>query len=183
MPDRKLVILCLSVLVLLGGACSPSVSVQKIPAGTVQASKTAPPFPAETSLFSSRDTDLFTRALSYLSVPPGGQVSADDYANARSDFESLLNAYPKSKWRPASEEFILLIDGITSSRQLAEKSLAEKTKLTQDNEQLKRQVRTLNEKLQTDTAALMQENEQLKKDIQKMKNLDIELEKRDRQLR
>jgi hypothetical protein len=38
-------------------------------------------------------------------------------------------------------------------------------------------------KLQSETAALTQENEQLKKDIQRLKALEIELEKRERTLR
>ena len=56
--------------------------------------------------------------------------------------------------------------------------------------QLKRQVRTLKEKMQAETTGLTQDNEQLKqdnellkKDIQSLKNLEIELEKRDRKLR
>ncbi len=181
MPDRRLVML--SVLILTwGGACSPL--VQKVPDSAVQSVKPAATRPVETSLFSSKDTDLFNTALSHLAAPSGGgQASPGDYAEARSDFASLLKDYPDSKWRTVSEEFILLIDGLASSRQLAERSLADKTRLAQENEQLKRQIKALNEKLQTETTALVQENEQLKKDIQTLKNLEIELEKRDRQLR
>ena len=39
------------------------------------------------------------------------------------------------------------------------------------------------ERLQAETAALTQENEQLKKDLQRLKLLEIELQKRERMLR
>ncbi len=181
MLNPRPIALFLFVFALLGGACSSP--VQRVPDSEVPPPKPAPPRPAETSLFIARDTELFYSALSRLAAPSAGQASADDYAKARSDFETLLKTYPKTKWRTVSEEFIALIDGITVSRQLVEKSLAEKSRIAQENEQLKRQVRLLNEKLQTETAALAQENEQLKKDIQTLKKLEIELDKRDRKLR
>lgn len=179
MPKIRLIALCL--FILLGGACSPS--VQRAPDNGLPPA-TVPPKSGAISLFgSTNDTDLFNSALSHLNAPVNGQASAGDHANARSDLETLLKTYPKSKWRAAAEQLIVLIDEGTSDRQLAEKSLAEKNRLSQENEQLKRQVRMLNEKLQTETAGLTQENEQLKKDIETLKNLEIELEKRDRKLR
>lgn len=182
MPDRitfRVLVLCL--LVLLGGACTPT--AQKIPDDKGHHPETASPHAGETSFFGAKDAELFQRALSRLNAPANGPVTANDYAEARADFELLLNAYPKSKWRPAAEKIIILIDTAASRRQLVEKTAADKNRLAQENEQLKRQVRALNEKLQTETAALTQENDQLKKDIQTLKNLEIELEKRDRKLR
>ena len=182
MPDlRTLRFLVFCLLVLLGGACAPS--VQRMPDDKGPPPETAAPRTGETSFFSTKDAELFQRALSRLNAPVNGQAAADDYAKARTDLEALVNAYPKSRWRPAAEKIIALIDNATSQRQLAEKTVADKNRLAQENEQLKRQVRALNEKLQAETAALSQENEQLKKDIQTLKNLEIELEKRDRKLR
>ena len=187
MPKKRFIALCLCIL--LGGACAPS--VQKAPEGERYPPAIVPPKPAEISLFgSTKDTDLFNSALSLLNAPVNGQASAGDHAKARSDLEALLKTYPKSKWRSAAEQLIILIDEGTSSRQRVEKSLADKNRLSQENEQLKRQMRVLNEKLQAETTGLTQDNEQLKKDneqlkkdIQTLKNLDIELEKRDRKLR
>ena len=53
----------------------------------------------------------------------------------------------------------------------------------QENEALQKKLRELKEKLQTETTALIQENEKLKKDLQRLKALEIELEKRERMLR
>ncbi|MBI4632369.1 MAG: hypothetical protein HY742_00535 [Deltaproteobacteria bacterium] len=169
--------LCLFVLVLLGGACS---SIQRAPDGERHPPQTASSLPGEMSFFGpAEDTELFNSALSSLNEP----AHVDDYASARADIETLLKAYPKSKWRSLSEKLILLIDNAASHRRLAEKSLADKNRLAQENDQLKRQMRALHEKLQTETSGLAQENEQLRKDIQTLKNLEIELEKRDRKLR
>ena len=176
MPDlRTLRFLFLCLLVLLGGACAPA---QRVPDDKGPLPETTAARTEETSFFSAKDAELFQRALSRLNAPANGQV-ADDYAKARADLESLVNAYPKSRWRPAAEKIIALIDNATSQRQLTEKTVADKNRLVQENEQLKRQVRAL----QAETAELTQENEQLKKDIQTLKDLEIELEKRDRKLR
>jgi hypothetical protein len=53
----------------------------------------------------------------------------------------------------------------------------------QENDHLKKTVRELTEKLQSEMAAVTQENEQLKKDIQRLKTLETELQKRERMLR
>ena len=53
----------------------------------------------------------------------------------------------------------------------------------QENEALQKKLRELTEKLQKETAALVQENEKLKRDLQRLKALEIELEKRERMLR
>ena len=55
--------------------------------------------------------------------------------------------------------------------------------LQQENEQSKKELRSLNDKYKAELSALQQENEQLKKDIQLLKNLEIQLEKREKQLR
>ncbi|MBI4619573.1 MAG: hypothetical protein HY739_05370 [Desulfobacterales bacterium] len=117
---------------------------------------------------SMSDTDLFHDAVSYLGNP---EVTVD-YLRARSAFELLVKTYPKSKWRNLSETFIRIIDDIKayqaksiSDQLLLDKAQADKGRLFQENEQLKK------------------DSEQLKKDIQLLKNLEIQLEKRERTLR
>ena len=51
------------------------------------------------------------------------------------------------------------------------------------NDRLKKTVRELTDKLQAGKASLSQENEQLRKDLKRLKDLEIELEKRERMLR
>jgi hypothetical protein len=113
-----------------------------------------------------------------------------DPVKARSIFISLIKRYPQSRWRPAAEAFIRLIDERNAlqevnrqDRSLIEKTQTEKTTALQENDHLKKTVRELTEKLQSEMAAVTQENEQLKKDIQRLKTLETELQKRERMLR
>jgi hypothetical protein len=131
------------------------------------------------------DQDLFFAGIALLD-PPG----SSDPAPARLVFAELVERYPQSRWRSAAETVLRLIDAGEAARSaglrselLREKGDAERSRALQENEQLKKTVRELTEKLQTATASLTQENEQLKKDLQQLKNLEIELEKRERMLR
>jgi len=113
-----------------------------------------------------------------------------DPEKARSIFLSLIQRYPQSRWRPAAEAFIRLIDERDAFREmrrqdrlLVDKTRTERLRALQENELLKKAVRELTENLQSETAALAQENEQMKRDIQRLKALEIELQKRERMLR
>jgi len=55
--------------------------------------------------------------------------------------------------------------------------------LLKENDGLRQTIRELTERLQAETAALTQENDQLKKDLQRLKLLEIELQKRERMIR
>ena len=66
---------------------------------------------------------------------------------------------------------------------LFDKTGTERLRALQENDQLKKAIRELTEKLQLETAVLAQENEQMKRDIQRLKVLEIELQKRERMLR
>ena len=66
---------------------------------------------------------------------------------------------------------------------LFDKTGTERLRALQENDQLKKAIRELTEKLQLETAVLAQENEQMKRDIQRLKALEIELQKRERMLR
>ena len=133
----------------------------------------------------TEDRDLFAEGLALLNQP-----ERLDPAKARAVFVSLVERYPQSRWRSAAETFIRLIDEIAASREeglrerlLTEQIQAERAGALQENEALKKKLRELTEKLQKETAALTQENEKLKRDLQRLKALEIELEKRERMLR
>ena len=132
------------------------------------------------------DSALFIEGIFYL----GGPGRETDYTKARSAFDVLLKMHPESKWRTLSEVLLRLIDEMqlcqaknVSDRMLIEKADADRGKLREENEQLKKEVRLLDDKFQAEMTKLHQENEQLKKDIQLLKNLEIQLDKREKMLR
>jgi hypothetical protein len=158
------------------------------PAEKREAAVAAPASPAEERVTAPRtfeDRDLFLEGSALLS-PPGGP----DPAKARAVFVSLILRYPQSRWRPAAENIIRLID---ENKKVLEACLedhlrqetlrAERSAAIRENESLQRALRELQERLQTETAALIRENETLKTDLQRLKALEIELEKRERMLR
>ncbi|MCE5265803.1 MAG: hypothetical protein LLG97_20025 [Deltaproteobacteria bacterium] len=114
-------------------------------------------------------------------------------ARARPIFDSLIQRYPQGRWRATAEAFIRLIDewqlfqeADRIDRLLAETADAEKERVARENETLRKTVRELMErveKLQTEAVTLAKEKEQLRQDLQKLKALEIELERRDRMLR
>jgi hypothetical protein len=133
----------------------------------------------------NEDRDIFAEGLVFLN-----KSDRADPAKARERFTVLLQHYPQSRWRLAAESFIRLIDEIEASREagrrdqlLREKLRAERSEMLQEHESLKKAVRELTEKLRTETTSLIQENEKLKRDLQSLKDLEIELEKRERMLR
>ena len=146
---------------------------------------TATPIAPETPPRLFEERDLLLDGVALLNLP-----ERPDPVKARSVFTSLIQRYPQSRWRPAAEAFIHLIDERDAFREvsrqghlLTDKVQGEKAKALQENDRLKKTVRELMEKLQLETTVLTQENEQLKMDIQRLKALEIELEKRERTLR
>ncbi|MCX5854173.1 MAG: hypothetical protein NTZ24_06265 [Deltaproteobacteria bacterium] len=134
--------------------------------------------PGSVSPLPTSDADLFRGGLSYM----GSNGQPADYGKARSAFDTLVNTYPKSRWRGSSEMLIRLIDECQSCQEqnlLGNKTQSDKNKLLQENERLKKDIR----QLQSETARLSQENEQLKNDIQLLKNLEIQLDKREKMYR
>ena len=139
-------------------------------AGCASSAKKTPPHPPAVKDVSLNDTALFEEGLSYLNR--AGE--RPDYIKAKINFEVLVIAHPKSKWRPLAETLIRFIDHVhqgdeklKSDLQLIEKLQSEKTRLTRELERQK-----------SENNALIQENEQLKKDIRLLKNLELQLEKR-----
>jgi hypothetical protein len=134
---------------------------------------------------SVEDRDLLLEGVRLINLPERPELP-----KARSLFISLIRFHPQSRWRPAAEAFIRLIDDREQSREenlqghlQTDRARAEKAAVTQENESLRKTVRELTERLQAETAALAQENEKLKQDIQRLKALEIELEKREKRLR
>jgi hypothetical protein len=171
-------------LFLAGCAATTPPAEERVVAVAVAASEP----PAEERMAAPRpveDRDLFLEGSALLNPPVGPNT-----AKARAVFASLIQRYPQSRWRPAAENFIRLIDenrevlDVCLQDHLREEKLrAERSAALQENETLKKAVRELKERLQTETAALIQENEKLKTDLQRLKTLEIELEKRERMLR
>ncbi|MCX5821965.1 MAG: hypothetical protein NTY86_00230 [Deltaproteobacteria bacterium] len=165
------------------GCAAPPPAIEKkdVAAPAVKPVEETPAAPPR--LFEERD--LLLDGVALLSLP-----ERPDPEKARSIFLSLIQRYPQSRWRPAAEAFIRLIDEKEAfeemSRQdrlLVDNTRTEWSRALQENDHLKKTVRELTEKLQSETAALAQENEQLKRDIQRLKALEIELQKRERMLR
>ena len=123
-----ILILMATLLFLAGCAATPSALEQKMERKIVVA-EPAPPPAGEKQVPSPRSTEdreLFAEGLALLNQP-----DRPDQAKARAVFVSLLDRYPQSKWRAASETFIRLIDEIAVSREegrrdrlLAERILA-----------------------------------------------------------
>jgi hypothetical protein len=182
---RGILFRALALFFLVGCAAAPPViekkEIKEVAAPAVKPVEEA--LPAPPRLFEERNLLLEGVALINHREQP-------DPEKARSVFLSLIQRYPQSRWRPAAEAFIRLIDerdafGEMSrmDRLLVDKTGTERLRALQENDQLKKAVRELTEKLQSETAALAQENEQLKRDIQRLKALEIELQKRERMLR
>ena len=166
---------------IVGCAVAPPAVEKKDVAAPAVKPTVAPAEPPR--LFEERD--LLLDGVALLNLP-----ERPDPEKARSIFLSLIQRYPQSRWRPVAEAFIRLIDerdafGEMSrlDRLLVDKTKTERSRALQENDHLKKAVRELTEKLQSETAALAQENEQLKGDLQRLKALEIELQKRERMLR
>jgi hypothetical protein len=176
-------------LLLLAGCAAAPMTEKKREVGSDPVVKPVVVKPAEKNVTAPprlEDFDLLSEGIALLSRP-----GRPDPMEARSVFASLLRRYPQSRWRPAAETFIRMIDEAEVSREmmnrqehlLMDKARVEQNRLLQENDSLRKTIRDLTERLQAETAALTQENEQLKKDLQSLKLLEIELQKRERMLR
>lgn len=174
-----------AVLLMVGCATAPAVIEKKdVVAPAVKAEEEAPASPERPPrLFEERE--LLLDGVRLLNLP-----ERPEPAKARQVFSSLIRLYPQGRWRPAAEAFILLIDEREAFREAsrldrlqADTVQAEKARALQENEALRKTVREWSERFQKETAALIQDKEQLKQDIQRLKALEIELEKRERTLR
>jgi hypothetical protein len=104
--------------------------------------------------FSPSDTDFFMGALSCL----GDQEGVNDYQAAKEQLEVIVQKYPKSKWQESSQALLAIISNLAELKVNIAKSAADKSKMGK-------------------------EIEELKSDIQRLKNLEIQLEKREKILK
>jgi hypothetical protein len=181
-------------LVALVGACAaplPPVADQARPPQTVIPAVPADEATSSTfgSLFSTekrKDEELFLQALHQIAGPLNQETSSI----ARQKLESLLSDYPQSKLSEAARATLRLIGELDTYRQrlpieqdIVQKLATDRKRTLQENEQLKKELRLLGEKYQAELAELQQENEQLKKDLQLLKNLEMQLDRREKMLR
>jgi len=136
-------------------------------------------------LFSSdpSDRELFDEALSFLS----GSGQEADYSEAKIRLGNLVAQFPESKWAPGAKALLSTMERIAALQaELKDQKIEaqqEQAKLKKEIEGLKNSVRQAEEKNSAELIRLQQENEQLKNDIRQLKNLEIRLEQREKQLR
>lgn len=138
---------------------------------------------AGTAARTPSDTTLFREGYAWL----GTSGKPADYGKAREAFDHLIRLYPQSKWRSYAETYRVLLDELKSTSDKALSDSLEKRKVQAEMEQLKASLnqsrkayRLLQEKIQADTVHLHQENDQLKNDLQRLKRLEVELQRRER---
>lgn len=132
------------------------------------------------------DTILFREGYAWL----GTSGKPADYIKARAAFDNLVRLYPQSKWRSHAETYRNLLDELKSTSDKALSDSVQKQNVQAEIEELKaalaqsrKAYRLLQDKAQADAARLQQENEQLKNDLQRLKLLEIELQRRERSAR
>lgn len=136
------------------------------------------------SIFSQTpsDSEIYAEALSLL-------INSDepDYPEVKSRLVNFVEQFPESSWNKSARALILTLDNyLGAADALRKEKLAaqmEQEKYNREINALKNNVKRLNEKELTEFSRLQQENEQLKNDIQQLKNLEIQLEKREKMLR
>ena len=163
--------------VMLVGCSTKAVMVSK----NVQAD----PVDKSNGIFSNgpSDKELFEDALSSLS----NNKNQPNYSEVKVRLEKFVTQFPKSKWVAGAQALIYSLDKISELqvqlKQEKQKTQSEYVKLTKEIEGLKDNVKQTEEKYSAEITRLQQENEQYKKDIQQLKNLEIQLEKREKMLR
>jgi len=172
----------LSLLICLAAACATTTE-------RPQEKKPAIALPESLSFldYSAEDRKLFDEGLTCLKTTPERPA---DYTGARKIFETLVQKYPDSKWRRQVELWLDHLDVLArleeklkTCQQKVEDGQSAQSRLQQENEQLRMELRQLNEKYQEELNRVNQENEQLKRDIRLLKNMEIQRENRERMLR
>ncbi len=109
------------------------------------------------------------------------------YPEVKSALESLVLEHPQSKWAPSARALMMSLDKIIAlEHRLSlekQKALSSETKSARELQAAKESLRQLEERYVSDMAKLSQENEQLKNDLQQLKQLEVQMEKREKMLR
>jgi hypothetical protein len=121
------------------------------------------------------DAEQIRIALAHL----GNNSGVPDYDAAKTKLELFVQQHPSSVWNDCAQNLIQTIDTmlilknkIKSEKQALEKTTAEKIKLLKENETLK-----------AEAVKNQQENDRLRSDIALLKQLEIQLEKREKMLK
>jgi len=178
---RHVMLVPAAAVLLLAVACSAVSPLPSHPPGVPPAAGGNRPAASFTDRFLSRaDGQRFYDALMCLQGAEPGSAGEQE---AREALIALLRDYPESCWsRPARACLRLLDECKTLREQLQQQRQANNALRRSFAKELQEQ-RETNERLRAEQARLGQVNEQLKKDIQLLKELEIQLQRRDRQLR
>lgn len=125
------------------------------------------------------DKEIFTKALSLLS----NDGKEPQYNEAKTRLENLVQMYPKSKWAGAAKALIVSLNRISELERRLDQSEQKQSKHAQDFAALQEKSRQAEEKHTTEISRLQKENEELAKGLQQLKNLEIQLEKRNKRRR
>jgi hypothetical protein len=129
------------------------------------------------------DKELFEDALSFLNH----QEKEQNYHEAKTRLQKLIGQYPNSNWATSAQALVGTLDRIFALQAALKKekvkSQADHVKLVKEIDGLRDNIKQVEEKQSAETVKLKQENEQLKQDIQQLKNLEIQLERREKKLR
>ena len=129
------------------------------------------------------DRELYKQALEDLT----NDHQAHRYDEAKATLERLLKEHPQSRWADSAKVIVELIsersrlNARIQKEQKQSKALEEKT--MRELAAIKEQLKAQEEKYAADVARLKQENEKLQMDLHELKNLELQLEKREKMLR
>lgn len=162
--------------IMLSGCSTKAVLGGSEPAGLAARSQ---------QLFLKKPSDkvLFEEALSLI----GNREKEENPRQAKIKLQTLLQQFPDSELAATAQALLTALNNITDLEAALKKeklkTQGDQVKLTKEMSELKSNVQQMEEKYSTEVSRLQQENEQLKKDIQQLKNLEINLEKREKMLR
>lgn len=125
------------------------------------------------------DTDIINEVLTSFNNLEG----KPDYNAAKIKLAMLIREYPQSKWIAGARALMLSIDNLLALQSAVKTDRQELDKANAEKAKLKIDYKYLEEKYQTETMKLREENEQLKNDIAVLKQLDIEMNKREKMLK
>lgn len=129
------------------------------------------------------DKELYQQALADLA----NDHRAPRYDSAKATLERLLKEHPQSRWAESAKVMVELIsersrlDARIQKDQKQSKALEEKA--MRELAAIKEQLKAQEEKYAADIARVKQENEKLQMDLHELRNLELQLEKREKMLR
>lgn len=171
-------IIYLSILVILLMGCSANII--RNDQNVLQASTEAAGKPY---LKNRSDKDLIHDALLNLR----NKEKEPNYIEAKAILETLVRDYPNSQWVSCANVFLDILEKYSTLQgELAAEREGTQTsydKILKENEVLRDKIKENEDRYRLEIAKLEQENEKLKNDIQQLKELEVQLERREKMLR